>query len=83
MTSPLAESLTAKFAVVSLNTSQGTASTQPLKALQFTEALLSSNNTSQAFRQPGSPKYQFKRAVGMAATGSELLGVELQGSEHT
>lgn len=83
MTSPLAKSLTAKFAVVSLNTSQGTASTQPLKALQFTETLLSSNNTSRAFRQPASPKYQSKQAVGMAATKTRLLGAEKQDSQHT
>lgn len=83
MTSPLAPSLTAKFAVVSLHTSQGTASTQPPKALQLTETSLSPNNTSQAFRQPGSPKYQLKRAAGLAATETRLPGAGKRDSEHT
>lgn len=61
--SPLAQSLAAKFAVVSLNTSQGTASPQSLSEPRRRQRLRSfaTPPPSQACGQPGSPKRPFER----------------------
>lgn len=61
--SPLAQSLAAKFAVVSLNTSQGTASPQSLSEPRRRQRLRSfpTPPASQAGEQPGSRKRLLER----------------------